>query len=67
MDKELRKIAKALEANGFETRVSRKGHLMAFRNGELVATFSGTASDWRSLKNSLAPLKRYGFDWPPKR
>lgn len=40
---------------------------MVTRDGELIATFAGTASDWRSIRNSLAPLKRAGFRWPPKR
>lgn len=66
MDKELKKIAKALEAQGFETRVSTKGHLVVVRNGRIVATFSGTASDWRSMRNSIADARRAGFQWPPR-
>jgi hypothetical protein len=67
MHKDLKKIAKALEAQGFEVEETKRGHLMVFRDGRLVATFAGTPSDWRSLKNGLAKLKRAGFDWPPKR
>lgn len=67
MDKELKKVAKALEAQGFETRVSKKGHMIVTRDGRLVATFSGTASDWRSMRNSIADAKRAGFRWPPDR
>jgi hypothetical protein len=65
MDKDLKKIAKALKAQGFETEATRKGHLMVYRDGRLVTTFSGTASDWRALKNALAALRRAGFRWPP--
>lgn len=67
MDKELKKVAKALEAQGFETRISKKGHMIVTRDGRLVATFSGTASDWRSMRNSIADAKRAGFRWPPDR
>lgn len=65
MDKDLKKIRKALEAQGFETELTKRGHLMVFKDGRAVATFSGTAGDWRALKNALAKLKRAGFRWPP--
>lgn len=65
MNKELRKVVKGLEDQGFEVSVTRKGHLMVYRDGELIATLAGTASDWRSIRNGLAPLKRAGFLWPP--
>lgn len=67
MDKDLRKIIKALEAQGFDVEYTSKGHPQVYRDGVLIATFSGTASDWRSIRNSLSPLKRAGFRWPPKR
>lgn len=67
MHKELRKIQKELEAQGFTTQVTKKGHLRVFKNGEWVATFAGTPSDVRSLRNSLADVKRAGFRWPPRR
>jgi len=67
MDKDLRKIVKALQAQGFNVETTTKGHLAVYRDGALIATFSGTASDWRSIRNTLAPLKRAGFRWPPKR
>lgn len=67
MDKDLRKIVKALEEQGFEVATTSKGHLMVLRNGEVIATFSGTPSDWRSIRNSLSRLKRAGFRWPPRR
>ena len=67
MDKDLRKIAKALEAQGFETKVTRKGHLAVYLDGTWITTFSGTPSDWRSNRNSIADCKRAGFRWPPRR
>ncbi|MSZ76800.1 MAG: hypothetical protein F2667_06795 [Actinobacteria bacterium] len=65
MNKDLKKIRKALEAQGFETAVTRRGHLLVLRDGRRVALFSGTASDWRALKNSIADARRAGFKWPP--
>jgi len=65
MDKELKKVVKALEAQGFEVRVTRRQHLVVLRNGRIVATFAGTASDWRSMRNSIADARRAGFQWPP--
>ena len=66
MNKDLRKVVKALEAQGFEVTVTSKGHLMVTRDGAVIAVLAGTASDWRSLRNGLAPLKRAGFRWPPR-
>lgn len=67
MDKDLKKIIKALREQGFEIEVTKNQHVMVFRDGRLVVTFSGTASDWRSVRNSIAIARRAGFEWPPKR
>jgi len=64
---DLKKIVKALHAAGYTTETLRSGHVeVRDADGLRVTTFSGTASDWRSLLNSMAPLKRRGFVWPPK-
>lgn len=65
MDKDLRKIIKALKKQGFEVEITKRGHVRVFKDGHKVATFSGTPGDWRSLKNSLSDVKRLGFRWPP--
>lgn len=67
MDKDLRKIVRALEDQGFEVTVTKRGHVIVTRDGEVITTFSGTASDWRSIRNGLAHARRAGFRWPPKR
>ena len=64
MNKDLKKLTKALEDQGFSFRVSKRGHILVFNADGLVATFSGTPSDWRSLKNSMAALRRAGFKSP---
>ena len=67
MHKEIRKIAKALEAQGFEVHVTKKGHVSVSRDGKFVVMFAGTPSDWRGMRNAIAAAKRAGFVWPPKR
>lgn len=61
MHKDLKKLAAKIEAQGFTTRVTRKGHLTVYLGQEWITTISGTPSDRRSGKNSMAPLKRAGF------
>lgn len=66
MKKDLKKIAEALREQGFEVTVTKKGHLSVARDGRIVAVFSGSASDWRSMRNSIADARRAGFEWPPR-
>jgi hypothetical protein len=61
MHKNKRVLVKRLEAAGFETRTTSKQHLLVLRQGQIVTCFSGTPSDHRSWKNSMAPLRRLGF------
>jgi len=62
MNKDLRKLLDAVEAQGFTVTRTRKGHyLVRNAEGAAVTTIAGTASDHRSIKNSLSPLKRAGF------
>ncbi|WP_345476838.1 type II toxin-antitoxin system HicA family toxin [Nesterenkonia rhizosphaerae] len=64
----MRKLIKALEDAGYEVVYTKKGHPVVLdQEGRRVTTFSGTPSDRRSWLNQLAPLKRRGFDWPPRR
>lgn len=64
MNKELKKLIKAIKAAGFQTITAKSGHIKVYdEDGKLLAVFSGTPSDWRSIQNSLRPLKRLGFRW----
>lgn len=63
MDKELRKVVKALEEQGFEVVPTKSGHYLVLKDGRRVTTMSGTPSDRRSFANALAPLRRAGFRW----
>lgn len=68
MGSDLRKVLKALEDQGFVVTRSRNSHwLIHTAEGRMVGVLAGTASDSRSLKNSIAVLKRAGFRWPPTR
>ncbi|QHO90281.1 hypothetical protein CWT12_01520 [Actinomyces sp. 432] len=66
MDKDLKKILKAAEKDGYDIRTTKRGHIVVSRDGRRVTTFAGTASDRRSLRNGLAALRRDGFEWPHK-
>jgi len=67
MDKDLRKLLKAIVAAGYVVVINRKGHPEVYtQDGTWITTFAGTPSDWRSTANALRPLKRRGFRWPPK-
>lgn len=61
MKKDLRTLSRALTSQGFTTRMSSKGHLVVSRSGHTVAVLAGTPSDCRSMRNSLADLRRAGF------
>lgn len=67
MDKDMKKVIQALEDQGFEIRITARGHPAVYRDGRFVTTFSGTPSDRRGFKNGLAKVRRAGFIWPPKR
>jgi len=67
MNKDIRRLLRALEDDGYTWRLSSNGHPIVYApTGERVTTLPGTPSDHRSMKNALAPLKRRGFQWPPQ-
>lgn len=61
MNKDVRQLIRELDAQHFEVRPTRKGHYLVAKGGTVVAGLPGTPSDWRSLRNSLAALRRAGF------
>lgn len=64
--KDLRKILRALEDQGFEVTRTAKGHWIVRKDGRRVTTFSGSPADPRSYPNSLAAARRAGFDYGRK-
>ncbi len=68
MDKDTQKVLVEARRQGFTVKLTRKGHAQVRdAEGQVVAVFSGTASDRRALDNGLARLKRVGFVWPPRK
>lgn len=61
MNKEVRKLTKELERQGFEVRRAKSNHLKVYKDGRYIATMPSTPSDQRSLKNATALLRRHGF------
>ncbi|WP_280763714.1 type II toxin-antitoxin system HicA family toxin [Prescottella agglutinans] len=60
-------VLKALEKAGFEIDATSAGHPIVRKDGQVITTFSKTASDRRAFKNALAQIKRQtGFEWPPR-
>lgn len=60
----LRKLEKALKAQGFTVEPTKGNHWeVRGSNGIRATTYAGTSSDRRGDKNSLAQLKRAGFVW----
>lgn len=53
-------IVAALKAAGCEVTVAGSGHIKATRNGQTV-TLPSTPSEWRSILNTWAQLKRSGI------
>ena len=64
---ELRQLRKIAEANGFTVEQSKGSHWI-FRDpkGRRVAVAANSASDTRSLKNTIAHLRAAGLPIPHK-
>lgn len=65
MDKDLRRIVKELQNQGFTVTTTKKGRHSVHLDDTFVTTFAGSASDHRAIKNGLAYARRAGFVWPP--
>lgn len=61
MRKEQKELVRRLQASGFSTRITSSQHLLVMRDGKAVTCFASTPSDHRSMRNSMAPLRRLGF------
>ncbi|WP_144722220.1 type II toxin-antitoxin system HicA family toxin [Cellulosimicrobium sp. TH-20] len=61
MNKEIKALVKAAEAQGFTVTRTRNGHLRWSRGGEFVTISPSTPSDRRGMLNLRAALKRAGF------
>ncbi len=61
MKKDSKKLVKELGLQGFDCRITRRGHGQVRLDGHIVAVLAGTPSDRRSWLNTLADLKRVGY------
>jgi hypothetical protein len=63
MKKDIKNLHRKLEAQGWMLKPTRNGHVMAFPpdKSKSPVTMPSTPSDHRSLKNTLADLRRSGF------
>lgn len=64
--KDIAKILKALQEQGFEVKMGGRGHWKIYDDGKLIAVISATPSDGRGVRNVIAVLRRAGFAWPPR-
>jgi hypothetical protein len=64
LEKEVRKIVREAERQGFRVRPTKKGWIIYGRHeGQGCVVLHRTPSDQRGLKNSIADLRRLGFRW----
>lgn len=65
---DLRKIVRLAKRHGFTVARARRGSHLIFRDpdGRQVAVAAGSASDCRSLKNTVADLRAAGLPIPHK-
>lgn len=67
MNKDLKKLIKALEEQGYVVTYTAKGHpVVHTADGKWVTNMAGTPSERRGWRNALAALRRSGFIWPAK-
>ena len=62
--KEIRQLIKELEKQGFRVTQAGSGHFIAWPPDVEVrpVTIPSTPSDYRSMRNTLADLRRAGFE-----
>jgi hypothetical protein len=64
LDKEVQKIVREAERQGFRIKPTKKGWMIyGRREGQGCVVLHRTPSDQRGLKNSIADLRRLGFRW----
>lgn len=63
----VKKLIKLAEKQGWRVRVTKRGHVLFYPpKGTGSACASGTPSDHRTIKNTVADLKRLGLKIPTK-
>ena len=64
MEKEIRELLREAQRQGWRIEPTKRGHYKAWPpQGGPPVTISGTPSDWRSIRNVVALMRRLGFQW----
>jgi hypothetical protein len=64
---EIGKIIKAAERQNWRVVRTTKGYVHFFTpEGEWAACHPNTPSSQRTLRNTIAKLRRHGLQWPPR-
>ncbi len=65
MASDLKQIVRIARAHGLEVEISRgKAHYVFRKDGRMVAVAAGSASDTRSLRNTVRDLRAAGVPIP---
>ncbi len=68
MDRDWKRVVAAAREQGWRIVETRDGVMLLAPNGIGKVTLHGTPSDRRSIRYTVADLRREGgFEWPPKR
>ncbi len=64
MRKDLKRILKAAERQGWRVELQKSGHYKLYApDGENVVATGSTPGAASALRNLLARMRRYGFEW----
>jgi hypothetical protein len=65
---DLKDIRKELKRQGWSEEQRSSGHWRFTPPDPTrqLVHYSGSPSDWRSIRNLVGELRRQGFEWPPK-
>ena len=61
--KDLKEILREAEGQGWRVEEGSKNHKLYSPDGEGLVIVAKTPSDPRGLKNAVARMRRYGFQW----
>lgn len=68
MKREVRELVREAKRQGWRVEQLKSGHIRLYApDGKHIVHVSGTPSDRRTLANTIADMRRYGFQWPPRR